>query len=306
MSQRYENVIVFGPTGAVGSNVAMEASKRGANVWLAMRDTKKSINKELDNDKHNRVQADLEDPVSITKAIEKSGAKAAFFYLAHHSQDGMKAVIQAMKDAGVVYAVFLSSYTIREMESIRDVTSDRIIPYIHARVEISLEDVGLAHTALRPGNFATNGPTMWMNKNKTPYEGLSLQPGRPYDGIVPGDIGKVGGAVLVDRPSSSDKEVIYVFGPETITYREMWKTVQAASDKEIKVLELDDEGKRQWMKEKGAPPPIADYLVRQEDANDGDTYYPKKFFEPENVSVKKYAGYEPTKFKDFMAGYKIE
>lgn len=49
MAQRYINVIVFGATGDVGRSVALEAHKRGAKVHLAMRDTTKSINSELDD-----------------------------------------------------------------------------------------------------------------------------------------------------------------------------------------------------------------------------------------------------------------
>lgn len=301
MSQKYENVIVFGPTGAVGSAVAMEASKRGAKVWLAMRDPKKSINTELDNDKHSRVQADLEDPASIMKAIQTSGAKAAFFYLAHHSQDGMKSVVQAMKDAGITYVVFLSSFTICEGESVREIPPERLIPFIHARVEVNLEDIGIAHVALRPGNFASNGPQMWMSKKKTPYEGLAMNPDRHNDCIVPSDIGKIGGAVLVDRPSSSDKEIIYIFGPELITYTDMWKKIQEVSGKEIKIVNGTIEEKVQWLIGNGAPPPLAEYIVNQENAPDEEKYYPKELTKVASSSIRKYAGYEPTTFKDFLA-----
>ena len=43
MGIKYDNVIIFGPTGAVGTAAAREAGKRGAKVWLAMRDTNKKI-----------------------------------------------------------------------------------------------------------------------------------------------------------------------------------------------------------------------------------------------------------------------
>ena len=55
------NVIVFGASGAVGSAAAIEARKRGAKVWLAMRDTSKTI-QQLDEEEekggYERVQAD--------------------------------------------------------------------------------------------------------------------------------------------------------------------------------------------------------------------------------------------------------
>jgi NAD(P)-dependent dehydrogenase (short-subunit alcohol dehydrogenase family) len=73
-------VIVFGPTGAVGRAVAIEASKRGAKVWLAMRTTDKAINginrEDEERGAFQRVQADLFDPESVVKAVKESGAKA--------------------------------------------------------------------------------------------------------------------------------------------------------------------------------------------------------------------------------------
>lgn len=305
MSQKYDNVIVFGPTGAVGSAVATEAKKRGAKVWLAMRNPDKSISKELDEDTSTRVKADLDDPASIGDAVKKSGAKAAFFYLAHHTKDGMKSVISAMKDAGIEYAVFLSSFTIRENEDPRDVTPDRVIPYVHAAVEINLEEHQIAHTALRPGNFASNGLLTWMSKETTPYEAISLNPSRPTDCVVPADIGKIGGAVLVDRPSASSKEKVYVYGPDLITYTQMWKMIEDASGKEIKVLDYNIEEKAQWLIDHGAPPPLAKYLVNQENQPDVEKYYSKEMCEKASNSIRKYAGYEPTTFKDFLAGQKI-
>lgn len=304
MASKYENVIVFGPTGGVGSAVALEATKRGAKVWLAMRDPKKTINKELDENQ-NRIQADLEDPASISKAIQTSGATAAFFYLAHHSQDGMRSTIQAMKDAGVKYVIFLSSFTIREGEDLRDIAPDKLIPYIHARVEIVLEELQMPHVALRPGSFATNGMYMWMDAKKDPYEAISLSPTRKLDAIVPADIGKIGGAVLVDRPSSIDKEIIYIFGPQLMTYNDMWKTTSEAWGKEIKVLDLNVEEKKEWMLAHGAPPPIAEYILRQENAGDEESYFPEKLFKVGSTNIMKYAGYEPTAFRDFIAGQKV-
>lgn len=303
MSQKYSNVIVFGPTGAVGSNVALEASKRGAKVWLAMRDPKKSINKELDADsyKDNRIQADLSDPASVKKAVETSGATAAFFYAVHGASDHMKAAIQAVKEGGVTYAVFLSSFTIKTKEDPRDITPDRFIPFIHAQVEIILEDLDIDHTALRPGNFASNGLGMWCDKKKTPIEAMSMDPNRVADWIVPADIGKIGGAVLVDRPSSSKKKAIYVYGPELIKYTDMWKMTEEGTGKEIKQLDLDNEEKIQWLTEHGAPPPLAKYIVGQENTPDVDDYYNKELFNEGASSIKKYAGYEPTTFKQFIS-----
>ena len=110
-------VIVFGPTGAVGSATARTAAELGSHVVLAMRNIEKSI-PGLDaaaekQGSFERVQADLTQPDTVRDAVTKTGAKYAFIYLAHGSPDHMKSTIVALKDAGVVEVMFLSSFTIQ-------------------------------------------------------------------------------------------------------------------------------------------------------------------------------------------------
>ena len=135
MPHRYDNVIIFGPSGATGSAAAQEAAKRGAKVWLAMRDPKKHI-KTLDESVGNfeRLYADLSDPESVRRAVTSSGAKSAYIYLLFESKDGMKATIEAMKEAGIEYVVFLSSFTIRPNEDISKIDPNDFITYAHASV----------------------------------------------------------------------------------------------------------------------------------------------------------------------------
>src|SRR5258707_699844 len=97
MAIRYDNVIVFGPTGAVGGAAALEAGKRGAKVWLAMRDTNKVVDGITDEQERDgkfvRVKADLSDPETVKQAVQLSGAKAAYVYLIH-SPAGIKGAFQ--------------------------------------------------------------------------------------------------------------------------------------------------------------------------------------------------------------------
>ena len=101
------SVIVFGPTGQIGSAAAKTALEQGAKVWLAMRDTSKVV-PGLENDQEaattiDRVQADLQKPETVKHAVEASGAKRAFIYLAHGSSDSMRATIEALKSGGVEF-----------------------------------------------------------------------------------------------------------------------------------------------------------------------------------------------------------
>lgn len=111
------NVLIFGGAGAVGRAAALAASKRGARVWLAMRDPSKTIPYLSTADEKTagfqRIQADLLDPSSLKAAVTKSGVSIAFVYTIHSAKDSMKSAFEALKDAGITDVVLLSSYTVR-------------------------------------------------------------------------------------------------------------------------------------------------------------------------------------------------
>lgn len=170
-------VIIFGPTGNIGSVTAKTAAEHGAEVFLAMRDTSKEI-PGLDEKAgtFKRIQADLTKPDSVQEAIKASGAKRAFFYAAHGSPDHMKSTIQAMKDGGIDFPVFLSSYTVvGSGQKLHEIQQSELIPYLHAQVEIQLEEIyGLGNfVAVRPGGFATNNLRYKddINKGEVPLFG---------------------------------------------------------------------------------------------------------------------------------------
>lgn len=85
--------IIFGATGAVGRAADLEAQSRGAQVTLAMRNTKKPIpgfTPELEKKlSFTRVQADLSDPKSVQRAVSESGATVAFSYILFEAEDGL-------------------------------------------------------------------------------------------------------------------------------------------------------------------------------------------------------------------------
>lgn len=313
MAKRYDNVIVFGPTGAVGGATAREAGKRGAKVWLAMRDTNKVVDgvtadQERDG-KFVRVKADLSDPETVKQAVQLSGAKAAFVYLVH-GPGGVKGALQAMKEAGIEYVVFLSSFTLPEGTSIREISPEALIPYVHAEAEIALEDISMAHTALRPGSFASNAFNMSWDGSKTPCEAYAFSEGkRTVDNIVPTDIGRVAGAVLVDRPSTSSKEIIYLYGPTLISELEACKIIKDVFSKEVKVVQQTPEEWTERLKATGFPPPLVDYLARAAQSKsgygeNGTDLYSGSIPAQAAANIKKYSGYEPTSFEDFVKSYR--
>ena len=97
----------------------------------------------------------------------------------------MAASIQAMKDAGVELPVILSSFsTGMDGLALRDIQPSEVIPYVHARVEINLEEIyGDNFIAIRPGAFATNllRYKQGIAKGEVPVHGNLKQ-----DNITPG------------------------------------------------------------------------------------------------------------------------
>ena len=255
-------VIVFGPTGGVGSVVARTAQEQGAAVVLAMRDPQKAI-PGLDshlNDQFKRVQADLSDADSVSAAVKQTGAKRAFFYLAHGTSDHMLSSIKALKTGGVEFVVFLSSYTIKN--EAKDVPPSEIIPFVHAKVELSLDEVfgPENYVALRPGGFASN-----LLRYKQGIQSGNVEihaPGFLTDSIVPADIGCVGGMILVYGPQKAQRKV-YLYGPEVIPQGDAIERIGKVLGKALKISPIDEKKALDNYLGHGIPKPVADYIIRR-------------------------------------------
>lgn len=307
-SRRYDNVIVFGPTGTIGGITALEASKRGAKVWLAMRDPSKSI-EEIPSDieksgDFTRVQADLTDPTSVTKAAQESGAKAAYIYLVHGAD--LRPSLQELRDADVEYIVFLSSFSLESSGELRQIPQENYISWAHAQVEIALEEIGFPYvTALRPAFFASNFHKNFFDKEANPPKINFIYGDGVVDNIAPEDIGAVGGAVLVERPGDG-KEVIVQCGPQLSTLEkssELIKKITGRNDIDTKPTPKDEY--IQAIVGKGFPSfvvnNLADSAERQRHA---EKVYPRSSYESGVTATKKYAGKEPMKFEEYVEKHK--
>ncbi|KAJ9658946.1 hypothetical protein H2198_003375 [Neophaeococcomyces mojaviensis] len=310
-SLKHSTVIVFGPTGEVGGSAALEAAKRGAKVYLAMRDPSKNIPGIPQSDEKSlsfeRIKADLTDPASVTSVIKQSGAKAAYIYRVQ-SADHLLSSLTAMKAAGIEYIVFLSSFSLEPESNIRAVQPMEIIPYIHAQIEITLEDLGIPHVALRPAQFASNGFKMNLDKSKSPWQVNMLYGDYTGDAISPIDIGRVGGAVLVDPPANvmaKGKEVIFLCGPKLLTSDQQWEIVKKVSGKDIKVKHCTEQEYKDYITGLGFPFPIVEYLVKSMPKMKPELYV-EPFYSESVANIKRYSGHEPTQFEDYVKEYKSE
>tara|TARA_R110002003_G_scaffold45_20_gene3657 strand:- start:17586 stop:18497 length:912 start_codon:yes stop_codon:yes gene_type:complete len=277
-----KSVLVFGPTGGVGSSAAHTAHRLGVHVYLAMRDTNKSI-PGLSNpqDGYTRVQADLSDPKSLTSAVHKSGAKAAFAYVLHQSPDPMASSFAALKDAGIEYVVLLSSYTVKGDPSAPENHLD-FIGALHAKTEMALKESGLRYTALRPAFFNTN--VFWnLADIKKGYVEL-LYPDIQFDFIAPSDIGIVAATVLIQQPQESH---LLLCGPELLTQYQAYGIVGKVLGKEIKVKALSEQ---EWRdKLSYMPKPVLDTLAKgMRDSHEGVDAYKDEWYNEGVGNLKKW------------------
>lgn len=311
-------VIIFGPTGHVGSAAVRAAHERGAKVFLAMRDTQKSI-RGLSHDQEReygfeRVYADLTKPDTVREAVTKTGAKRAFIYLMFGSPDHMRATITALKSAGIEFVVFLSSYTVpKDLSSLSP--SDNFIAQAHGQVEIVLTEVFGPNNfvAVRPGGFATNS-LRWkdmINEGnvKVPF------PEAPFDWISDEDIGRVAGSVLAKGrdviQENAGRNWIRLFGPNLVRQDDAIKTIARVVGKDVKLTPLDEEGAVEFYTTTShLPEPRARRMVgmlkerAEAGTNDKDLHGPE--YEEAVANIKKYGGREPTTFQQWVEENKGE
>lgn len=303
-------VIVFGPTGNVASTAAITAHKHGSKVFLAMRDPSKSIPglsaEEEKQGGYERVQADLSKPDTVSAAVKKSGATRAFFYLAHGMPDHMKSTIEALKQSGINFVVFLSSYTIKERE-LSDVPASDIIPYIHAQVEINLESIyGKENfVAIRPGYFVTNTAAYW-GKGIAQGEVDLVSPDSKQDFITPGDMGRVSGTILANGPKDGQRHV-YLFGPELLQSDKVLAMIQErAVKKPIKVNPVTDEEEiKDVFRKSRFPEHFIKFFAAKMKEFQGNTGLEERPKYSEGVAnVEKYTGVPSQKFEDWLEANK--
>jgi uncharacterized protein YbjT (DUF2867 family) len=179
-------------------------------------------------------------------------------------------------------------------EPVDSVPAQEIIPYAHAQAELALEEIfgTSGHVSLRPGGFASNlfrsAGMIKAGSVKMPYPEVN------FDWIVPEDIGRTGGTILVGGPSSTGGEKsILLCGPELISQGDAVKTIGRVLGKEVAVEAVGDEEAVKDMVAGGLPEPLAKYLVRAlSKGNRGamGTLFASDKYKVAVENVRKYAG----------------
>ncbi|KAK7184939.1 hypothetical protein DPSP01_002766 [Paraphaeosphaeria sporulosa] len=298
-------VIVFGPTGNIASVAAQTAHQNGAKVWLAMRDPSKAIpglNPSAEKaGNYSRIYADLSKPETVPTAVKTAGATRAFIYVAHGTPDHMKGTAEALKAAGVEFVVLLSSFTIGNTPP-ADVQPTETIPYIHARVEVTLDEVygPNEYVAVRPGGFATN---LLRQKEGIRAGKVNMYgPGFKIDCITPVDMGGVIGTILAEGPPRDGQRKIFLYGPQIMSQKQGLKIIGEVLGKEVEVSGIAAEEARAQYLARGVPKPMVNYMIRSlgdtnpelEDASWLAHY--KEGVE----NVRKYTGKPATGFREWV------
>ncbi|PWY68735.1 NmrA-like family protein, partial [Aspergillus eucalypticola CBS 122712] len=301
-------VIVFGPTGAVGSAAARTAQQLGTTVYLAMRNPTKPIpglsaQKESEGG-FKRVQADFSQPGTISAAVAQSRAKHAFIYTDLTSSDHMRASFTALKEAGIVSIVLLSSFGIQG--DVRNVPPEDHIAYVHAQAEISLQEVFGAdgYVAVRPAFYASN--TLWWKAPiQTGHVKLSW-PAAAFDWISPEDIGGVCGTILARRAQGTDlslaESYVNLVGAEKMGVGDAVKTIGKVLGKEVTVTEVDENvALDSLVNESGLPEPIArSVLGFCQNAANGQSFMDSPRYGPAVGNIEKYLGRPATRLHEWV------
>lgn len=297
------SVIIFGPTGQIGSIAAKTAGEQGAKVWLGMRDVNKTIPRLDDSTSgtFQRVKADLQEPKTVKEAVETSGARRAFIYYAHGSPDNMRATIEALKSGGVTFVVFISSFTVYIDKPLRETSDIEYIPYVHAQVEANLEDVFGAgnYVPLRCGAFASNLLGM---KDQIAAGKVSLYGGVfEQDNIDPADIGRVAGTILVSGLRNGQK-IVYVYGPKILSLQDSVAEIGRVIGKDVQIILQSREEALQERLNEGMPEHIATYLVDVLDTPGPDKGKGERFpnYNEGVQNIKLYSGKEATPFAEWV------
>jgi uncharacterized protein YbjT (DUF2867 family) len=301
MAPSNQPILIFGPTGAVGNAAAIEAYKRGAHVYLAMRDTTKEIKNlsasDLSSPRYTKIQADLTQPATLKQAVHQSGATTAFVYTVLSSKDSMRATFTSLKDSGVEHVVLLSSYAVKGPAE-DEKNMQNFIEAAHAKTEVALKVSGLASTAVRPMYFTSN--VFWYQEGIRQGAVELLYPDVKFDYIAPADIGTVCGAVLAEpRFRSQHEQVIPLCGPTLYSQREAMGIIGRTLGRDIVVRELSEEEWVEKQVEGGQPRPVVETIAgNMRKSSEGRDAYPDHAEVKGNV--ERYAGREAMTLEDWV------
>jgi len=121
------------------------------------------------------------------------------------------------------------------------------------------------------------------------------------DNIVPSDIGRVVGNIVVSGPKNGQKKV-YLYGPEILSLHDSIARIGKALQKDLKITDLGPREMYQKYLSSGMPPSFADYMIKTLSTKGPDKGNGERFPNyKEGVSnVSLYAGHPATRLEAWV------
>ncbi len=275
-------ILVTGATGLNGSALVRYLSARGVPVRALVRSRAKAEALAV-LPKVEIAKGDMADPDSLVDPLR--GVDRAM--LISSSDPEMLKVqtnfIAAARKAGVKHVVKLSGI-------MPEINSAFRFARMHGEAEKKLEELGMAFTHLRAGEFM---PAYFRQVPSIVAKGMFFLPmeNATIASIDVGDIAAVAATVLTE-PGHEGK-IYPLTGPEALTMTEIAAKLSAATGKTIRYVNIAPEDAKKAQLAAGMPPYMADALAElfAERRNGGESrVYP---------DVQRILGRPPTSFDTF-------
>ena len=240
------SILVTGGTGKIGQFLLETLAAKKVSATVLTRDPAKVVT----NAHIKAVKGDISDAASFALAVR--GHERLF--LLTNRQDLEVGLAKAAKDAGVKHIVRISCW-------LANAGHDQgSIFQAHGRVEVELENLGVAVTTLRLADFMQN----LLGSAASIKHGVfhhNLTPTTRVASIDALDIAKSAAAVLTS-PIEQHAGLAYTLtGPEAITKDELAKHLSSVAGKEVKAIQVSDVAYAQALASFGIPARFAFLLA---------------------------------------------
>jgi uncharacterized protein YbjT (DUF2867 family) len=238
-------------SGNIGTPVALELAKSGAQVTLTVRAPK--ANAELDKLGIRQVPFDINSVESMTSALRSHDAFFSLTPLVENLVEAGKKAVQAAKAAGIRKIVRSSA-----QGAAPDAGID--LGRWHYAVEKAVEDSGIPFTILRPANFMQNylnfGTPETIKAQNAFYSPLGEAKISPIDTR---DISAVAAKVLVE--SGHEGKRYDLTGGESLSNAEIAELFSRALGRKISHISISESAASEAMTKAGTPPWLVHLLT---------------------------------------------
>jgi uncharacterized protein YbjT (DUF2867 family) len=205
MNYRDETILVTGATGRQGGAAARHLIEDGWRVRVFTRDRSKPAAQELERLGAEVVRGDLNDSVSVARAV--AGCHGVFSV-----QDFNQAGLDGEVVQGTTLAVAAKSARVKHFIYTSVGAADRGtgIPHFETkwRIEERIRAMGLPYTILRPVFFMDNFLSPGLRESIVSGRlSLAVRPDRPLQMIAVHDIGAIAGRAFADREAFVGREL---------------------------------------------------------------------------------------------------